>query len=234
MRGLRDQGWIASMPLGFVRWSARPASSSCVPRFTFPGLKLAELFGVDDGPLDEEIRAQHPPHQRRDHRRLRRLVNPAFTPRAADGGAPRCASFVAELFARWTRARCEAVGALAKPYPSQVIATVMGAPLEDAGRLWDWSNLIQRQFGMSIVEERAQIEQAVTEFYGTTADQSCWLAEHDDPGEDLISALIARAGTSRPRARTAPGPRPRRPRRRSSAEIRSPPGRRAGLQSSPV
>ena len=27
------------------------------------------------------------------------------------------------------------------------IATVMGAPLDDAPRLDDWSNLIQRQFG---------------------------------------------------------------------------------------
>ena len=65
----------------------------------------------------------------------------------------------------------------------------MGAPLEDAARLWDWSNLIQRQFGMSVVEERAQIEQAVTEFYeyaGELLDR-----RRDDPGEDLISTLIA-------------------------------------------
>ena len=30
--------------------------------------------------------------------------------------------------------RCEFVSAFAKPYPSQVIATVMGAPLQDAPR----------------------------------------------------------------------------------------------------
>ena len=41
----------------------------------------------------------------------------------------------------------------------------MGAPLEDADRLWDWSRWIQRQFGMKVLEERAQIEQAVVEFY---------------------------------------------------------------------
>ena len=42
--------------------------------------------------------------------------------------------------------RCEFVEAFAKPYPSQVIATVMGAPLEDAPKLHHWSNWIQRQF----------------------------------------------------------------------------------------
>jgi cytochrome P450 len=83
----------------------------------------------------------------------------------------------------------EVVDSICKPYPSRVIATVMGAPLEDAGRLWGWSNWIQRQFGMKVLEERPQIEQAVSEFYD-------WAAEllnrrRHDPGDDLISTLIA-------------------------------------------
>ena len=98
--------------------------------------------------------------------------------------------FLEELWARVeNERRCDAVAALCKPYPSQVIATVMGASLEDAEQLWDWSNLIQRQFGMSVVEERAQIEQAVTEFYayaGELLDR-----RRAQPGEDLISTLIA-------------------------------------------
>ena len=65
----------------------------------------------------------------------------------------------------------------------------MGASLDDAGRLWDWSNLIQRQFGMSVLEERAQIEQAVTEFYEYAGDLLD--RRREDPGEDLISTLIA-------------------------------------------
>ena len=57
--------------------------------------------------------------------------------------------------------RCEFVGAFAKPYPSLTIATVMGAPLDDAPRLYDWSNLIQRQFdGPSLMNERKAIELA--------------------------------------------------------------------------
>ena len=68
---------------------------------------------------------------------------------------------IAALFAPLD-GRADAVEAIAKPYPSRVIATLMGAPLEDAERLWDWSNLIQRQFGMTVAEERPQIEQAVT------------------------------------------------------------------------
>ena len=56
--------------------------------------------------------------------------------------------------------------AFAKPYPSQVIADVMGAPLQDAPRLHHWSNWIQRQFdAVSMATEVELIEQAVEEFY---------------------------------------------------------------------
>ena len=63
--------------------------------------------------------------------------------------------------------RCEFVEAFAKPYPSLVIATVMGAPLEDAPRLHHWSNWIQRQFDAASMasELRRTSTQAVEEFY---------------------------------------------------------------------
>src|SRR5947209_8002593 len=85
--------------------------------------------------------------------------------------------------------RCEFIGTFAKPYPSLVIAEVMGAPLEDAPRLHHWSNWIQRQFdATSLTGERGRIEQAVEEFY---AYEDRLIAERRaTPGDDLISALI--------------------------------------------
>jgi cytochrome P450 len=191
MRELREQSWIASMPLGFATLEREAGEFFLRSKsFTFPGLKIAEIFGIDDGPLYEEIRRNILHINGKDHARLRGLVNPAFTPRAVEKWRPQMRDFLEELFARVEpERRCDAVAALCKPYPSQVIATVMGASLDDAEQLWDWSNLIQRQFGMSVVEERAQIEQAVTEFYayaGELLDR-----RRAQPGEDLISTLIA-------------------------------------------
>jgi cytochrome P450 len=85
--------------------------------------------------------------------------------------------------------RCEFVQAFAKPYPSLAIATVMGAPLEDAARLHHWSNWIQRQFDAgSLMTERELIEQAVAEFYAY--EDELIAARRSDPGDDLITSLI--------------------------------------------
>jgi cytochrome P450 len=191
MRALREQSWIASMPLGFATLEREAGEFFLRSRaFTFPGMKIAEIFGIDDGPLFEEIRRNILHINGADHSRLRGLVNPAFTPRAVEKWRPAMRGFLTEL---WDEIaddhRCDAVASLCKPYPSQVIATVMGASLDDAGRLWEWSNLIQRQFGMSVLEERAAIEQAVTEFYEYAGD--LLRRRREDPGEDLISTLIA-------------------------------------------
>ena len=86
--------------------------------------------------------------------------------------------------------RCEFVEAFAKPYPSLVIATVMGAPLTDAPRLHHWSNWIQKQFDAeALMTERELIEEAVVEFYDYA--DALLAARRDDPGEDLVSTLLA-------------------------------------------
>jgi cytochrome P450 len=158
---------------------------------TFPGMKIAEMFEVPEGPLLEEMRRNILHINGDDHRRLRNLVNPAFTPRSADKWRPAMREFLERLWQPLAGAdRCEFVDAFAKPYPSLTIATVMGAPLEDAPKLHEWSNLIQRQFdGPSLLHERESIERACAEFYewaGALIER-----RKDDPSDDLISTLIA-------------------------------------------
>ena len=191
MAELAEQGWLATMPLGCVAVDREAGEFFLRSRsFTFPGMKIAEIFGIDDGPLYEEIRRNILHINGADHSRLRGLVNPAFTPRAVERWRPFMRETIASLFEPLD-GHADIVEALAKPYPSQVIAKLMGAPLEDAAKLWDWSNLIQRQFGMTVAEERPQIERAVTEFSAYT--EALMRQRRADPGEDLISELLDRA-----------------------------------------
>jgi cytochrome P450 len=150
---------------------------------------VAEIFGVTEGPLHEEIKRNILNVDGDDHRRLRNLVNPALTARAVEKYRPAMRGFLADLVGRFEAGgRCELVDDLCKPYPALTIATVMGAPLEDATRLYDWSNWIQKQFAADLLEQREQIEQAVLEFY----DYAHGLLDlrRAEPGDDLISALL--------------------------------------------
>ena len=199
MGELSAAGWLATSAIGYFVLDREAAAFFLRTRAaTFPGMKIAEMFEVPEGPLLEQMRRNILHINGDDHRRLRNLVNPAFTPRAADRWRPAMRHFLERLWEPLAEAgRCEFVGAFAKPYPSLTIATVMGAPLEDAPKLYEWSNLIQRQFdGPSLMNEREAIERACAEFYE-------WAGElierrRADPADDLISTLIAAVTPSHP------------------------------------
>jgi cytochrome P450 len=192
MNELRARGWLARSPIGYYVLDREAAAFFLRTKSaTFPGMKIAELFQVEEGPLLEQMRRNILHINGEPHRRLRNLVNPAFTPRAADRWRPAMREFLERLWEPLADAgRCEFVSAFAKPYPSLAIATVMGAPLADAPKLYEWSNLIQRQFdGPSLMTERDAIERACAEFYEWA--EALIERRRDDPGDDLISTLVA-------------------------------------------
>jgi cytochrome P450 len=184
-------GWLAANPYGFTVVDREAGEFFLRTKdAVFPGLTIAELFGISDGPLHEEIVRNIINVNGGDHRRLRNLVNPALSPRAVERYRPAMRRFMEQLLDQIPAdGRCEFVAQVAKPYPSLVIAEVMGAPLKDAPRLHHWSNWIQRQFdATSLMTERDQIEDAVAEFYAY--EDELIAARRPAPGEDLISALI--------------------------------------------
>jgi cytochrome P450 len=191
MASLRERGWLAASELGYFVLDREAVEFFLKSRsLSFPGMQVAEVFGVTDGPLYDEISRNILNIDGEDHRRLRNLVNPALTPRAVERYRPAMREFLADLVGGVASdGRCEFVEAIAKPYPSLVIATVMGAPLSDAARLHHWSTWIQRQFSSDLADKRDVIEQAVVEFYeyvGALLER-----RRDDPSDDLISKLLA-------------------------------------------
>jgi cytochrome P450 len=193
MAGLRGHdGWLAACPFGYIVLAREPAEFFLRTRdAVFPGLTIAELFGIADGPLHEEIVRNIITRTGDDHRRLRNLVNPALAPRAVARYRPAMRTFLEELLDRLPGdGHCEFIADIAKPYPSLVIASVMGVDRCWAPKLHEWSNVIQRQFDpTSLMGERGVIEAAVAEFYAW-ADERIE-ARRGDPGEDLITDLIA-------------------------------------------
>src|ERR1700736_4399245 len=178
MAELRSHGWLAQQPFGYMVLDREAGEFFLRTRAAiFPGMKIAEIFGVTEGPLYEQMKRNILHVNGPDHTRLRSLVNPALSPRAVERYRPAMQVFLRELLERAIASSpegagsagamvgCEFVEAFAKPYPSLVIADVMGAPLEDAPKLHHWSNWIQRQFdAISMASEREKIDEAVDEF----------------------------------------------------------------------
>jgi cytochrome P450 len=191
MTALAERTWLARMPLGYLTLDRDAGEFFLRSRSaTFPGQKIAELFGIDSGPLREEIDRNILHIDGEDHRRLRNLLNPFFTPRAADRWRPVMRDWLETIWSGLDGASsCEFVDDVAKLYPSLTIASVMGAAAEDAPRLHEWSAWIQRQFdGPSLLTERARIEQACQEFYAWCDELIARRRGH--PGDDLVSVLI--------------------------------------------
>jgi cytochrome P450 len=202
MAELADETWIARARLGMMVIDRESGEFFLRSKQTsFPGKALAELFDMKEGALGEEVARNILHLEGDDHRRLRNLVNPAFTPRAADRWRPVMREFIASLFAAVAQTdrsgECEAVAALTRPYPAMTIATVVGAPTDDAERLAAWSRWIQLQFdGPTLAEHRDEVERACEELY---AYLDVLITEkRSAPGDDLLSTLIeARDGDDR-------------------------------------
>src|SRR5215213_8022296 len=87
---LRRETWLAKSELGYFVLDREAGSFFLRTKSaTFPGLRIAEMFGVEEGPLLEQMRRNILHINGDAHRRLRNLVNPAFTPARGRPLAPR-------------------------------------------------------------------------------------------------------------------------------------------------
>jgi cytochrome P450 len=122
-----------------------------------------------------------------DHRRLRKLVTKAFTPRMVEQLRPHIQEIADELIdAVEAKGRMNVVDDFAFPLPITVIAELLGIPVEDRDRFRFWSNGIMTP---------AFEPQDVTRFEVLIREFVAYLRElferrRATPGPDLISALL--------------------------------------------
>jgi cytochrome P450 len=186
------QGWLAKSPLACIVLDRDSGEFFLRSRAAaFPGRQIAEFFGVAGGPLADHIDTNILNLTGKQHRRLRALVGPAFSPRRADRWRPVMRGFLERLWSEVAASNgCDFVAVVTKPYPALTIATVLGAPQQDAGRLQEWSSWVQRQFDIrALGSNRDDIERAVIEVqdYVTALLEDRRAA----PADDLISDLLA-------------------------------------------
>jgi cytochrome P450 len=189
---VRARGWLASSPVAVIVLDRDAGEYFLRSRHTsFPGREIAQLFGITSGRLAEHIDANILDINGPAHRRLRGLVGPAFTPRAADRWRPVMREFLYQIGDDiGTATSCEFVATVAKPYASLMITAVLGAPERDAPRLHEWSHWVQKQFDIkALVTDLPRIEKAVGEAYEYV--EELLARRRADPSDDLVSSLLA-------------------------------------------
>ena len=123
-----------------------------------------------------------------DHRRLRRLVTKAFTPRMVEQLRPRIQEIADELIdAVESRGSMDLSAEYAFPLPITVIAELLGVSNADQDRFKEWSDaIITPAIGPEAMER----------FFGQMGEFVAYLtdlfaARRADPQDDLVSALLA-------------------------------------------
>lgn len=186
----RRQGPIALGPFGpelisydLVRLALRDT------RFAMPAACGLSVFGTACGPLWDKMAALIVGIDGADHRRLRRLVSRAFTPKAAARLHTACREHITGLVQpHVTAGRVDVVADIARPYPVPIICTLLGVPPGDWPVFADWLRDIARAFAPTAVDDTAKILDAWQQLDGYVAD----LIErkHQTEAEDLLSELI--------------------------------------------
>ena len=98
----------------------------------------SQAFGIGGGFLADTLVAKDPP----DHRKLRNLVNQAFTPRAVARLSDRITSMTQDLLNTVReKGKMDVVADIAFPLPAKVIAELLGVPDEDWNIFQRWARM---------------------------------------------------------------------------------------------
>ncbi|HEY3263031.1 MAG TPA: cytochrome P450 [Pseudonocardiaceae bacterium] len=139
------------------------------------------LFGGPLGNYDTE---------QADHRRMRSLLQPHFSPARMRALRPRIDALTGELLDQL--AGCERpadlVAALALPLPILVICELLGVPSEDRAQFRGWTQQA------ADVRDRARSERGLAELFGY--GQALVARKRRAPGDDVISRLCATEGVA--------------------------------------
>ncbi len=123
-----------------------------------------------------------------DHRRLRRLVSKAFTPRMVEQLRPRIQEIADELIDGVAAdGEMELVSAFAFPLPITVIAELLGVPTADRESFRKWSGaMVSPALAADELEQADALLGAFVQYL-----LALFAERRQEHGEDLVSALVA-------------------------------------------
>jgi cytochrome P450 len=183
---IRDRGTLTSVGGGELA-SASYRVCDVVLRDRRFGAGQADGTGKDE--MDLSFLGMNPP----DHTRLRRLVMPAFSPKAVASYTDRIERTVGGLLDRASQAgRFDLVSEFAAPLPIAVITDLLGLPDADSAAFTRYGALIGSALG-GIRSLRHARQLMATEAPLVELFESLFELRRREPRDDIVSRLVAAA-----------------------------------------
>lgn len=128
-----------------------------------------------------------------DHVRYRRVLDPMLAPRVVNAIEDDLRAQIQELIgALVDRGECDVMADIARLYPTQVILTLFGLPLEDRDRFIEWTEAIIGASAAGVGEATPEQLEGAMALFG-------YLQQHLDekrahPADDMLSRVLALSG----------------------------------------
>lgn len=194
VRDARERNWYAKTNYGYGILRYKEVTELLKhPSLNQGSAKWPEHNGVHSGVFYEWWSKNLLVLEGEEHHRIRRLLNPAFSPTAARRLEPEFAEIANELIAdmKAKHARGEQVEFVAdfsEPFATRALCTMMGLSHDHWPFIADRANTVGYALSVSIKEDIESIDVAVTELYDFV-DQL--IAERkENPGQDVVSRLV--------------------------------------------
>jgi cytochrome P450 len=181
--------WLIRTPLGYMVTRHEDVTALLRERKLWQLARLLpELSGMAEVMTDR--RPSILTMEGDDHTRLRKLVAPAFTPKATDRLRPFMRTVMNDLVDAFAdRGSAEFVLEVCEPYPIPIICELLGAPKEDWRLFSRWATDLLRIFNNNLAVDYPLIAQARIELdeYVTALIED----RRGKPADDLLTNLIA-------------------------------------------
>jgi cytochrome P450 len=190
VRAARDQSWYARTPYGLAVLRYDEVGKLMKDRRLRQGSWAWPAHnGVSEGPFAHWWSRALLNLEGDDHHRLRRLMNPAFSPKLIAALVPRFQALGNELIdAFYAVGQCDFTTQFAEPYAARVIAIMLGIDESEWRRIAAWSNDIGLALGVTLKQDLERVEAALAGLYGYADELIEERSSH--PGDDFVSRLV--------------------------------------------
>ncbi|MEM6678758.1 MAG: cytochrome P450 [Pseudomonadota bacterium] len=186
----RAQSWYARTPYGIAVLRHREMGELLINRSLRQGShEWPDHNGVKGLFADWWVRTILV-QEGKDHTRLRRLVNPAFSPRLLEEMRPRFEAMADALVDGFIdRGTCDFMADFADPYASQILCLMLGLPQAEAPRVLELSSVMGLALGVDFARHAERIDRATEGMYAY-ADEVV-ARRREARGDDFISVLVS-------------------------------------------